>query len=368
MKKWLALLLVAVMVLSLTACGNKEEEEKGTKQNNGKNDPSVVADALYDEAMAKINSGNYEEAYLLLKDVKNTKENKSLIALKNNLVWMPVEILHSDETKLLCAYDKNGNPLSQFVNWDGEYRAEYAYDANGHLLTRNEYEDGELRLTTTYTYDQNGNCLTEKRTYHDGGDDWSLYTYTYTADGHPATQEWTNSDGDWSTYRYTYDADGNCIRRTSIDENDEITTTYTYDADGNCLTEENSHRKYVYTYDKYGNCLTEKVTRSNGSWDEYIYTYDANGNLLTEAYSDSYGDWDKTKYTYDANGNLLSEEFTDADGTETTTYNRTYDQYGNVTAYEEYTASWKLCYFPNGTTEPAWDCLDAACEILDLYY
>ena len=367
MKKWLALFLAVVMVLSLAACGKDKKEDNAKNDKKGDKTTVDVA-ALYDDAMAKINSGNYEEAYLLLKDVKNTKENKNLIALKNKLVWMPVEILRSNETKLLCTYDKNGNPLSQFVNWDGEYRAEYAYDPNGHLLTQKEYEDGELRLTTTYTYDQNGNCLTEKRTYHDGGDDWSLCTYTYTADGLLATQEWTNSDGDWSTYRYTYNKDGNCTHRTSIDEDDEITTTYTYDANGNCLTEENSRRKYVYTYDKYGNLLTEKCSYAREEWDEYIYTYDANGNLLTEAYSDSFGDWDKTTYTYDDNGNLLSKEFTDADGTETTAYNRTYDQYGNVTACEEYTATWKLCYYPNGINEPAWDCLDAACEILDLYY
>lgn len=396
MKKVLALLLTVALLLSLTACGSKKaEEKKGEDKTTDENKPTASTAELYEKAAALIEDGDYEEAYLLLKDVKDTKANEDLIALKNTLVWLPIEIVSSEpDDRLVYTYDDNGNLVKvvrgEFLNatstYDADgncltyecegvdsYRLTYTYDSAGNLIKEWDSRGSQ----SDYTYDANGNCLTKaKSPFYPNNINRIIQTnkttYTYDTNGNCLTEVRTISVADGeeqheATYTYTYDANGNCLTKERIvpvadgEEWREPTYTYTYDANGNCLTKEEPiyGKKTTYTYDTAGNLLAEELTSAYGSGHKRTYTYDSEGNLLTEDYVEKQlgqeDFWYKYAYTYDANGNLLSVDYTSSDNkNQNATYDdRTYDKYGNILTDGPYTASWKLCYYPNGMPEIA---------------
>ena len=289
-------------------------------------------------------------------------------------------------------YDENGNIAS--ITSDG-MTALYDYDADGNLAgytdeRGNVYAytyDTEGRQTsvtingkvTSYTYDGNGNYAS----ITDANSNTSLYSYN--ADG--ALLQFTDANGNVTTYTYnednaltrisyaddtfeayTYNADGELIgwigragqtatytvgaegNYTGVVYSDGKENTFTYDADGYLLSANN----ISFTYDADGNITFQNFAdgrsvqytyNENGQMASYAdelghavnYTYTVNGQY--DALTDEIGGL-IVDYEYDANGFLIKAAY--GNGTYTT---YTYDDYGQVTAIDNYASDGTVASF-----------------------
>lgn len=331
-KKILSLLLAATMLLTLCACGKKEETKPAdadkTPSTNNKPEMDIVA-----EAEALIAAGKYEDAYMLLKDVNEFSGNKAAMELRDKLVWVPVE--------WEWEYTDNRNKPSDREANTYHWICRYTYDENGLLLKKDaepmpsSYLQSDQNSETydkTYTYDENGNCLTI------GSQDGTV-TYTYDKNGNMLSKK---SGAILTTC--TYDANGNMLTErfessSRIEEN-----TYTYDADGNMLT---SHKiwtfpekgttstyKTTYTYDEKGRPLTRhEVKTSSDEEGERVegegFTYDAEGRPIT--YYDRPSMLSMT-VTYDKKGHLIKVDIDGGDEKEGS-ISYAYDKDGRLTKH-----------------------------------
>ena len=127
LRKMLALLLAATMMLSLVACGTNADTKK--KSNKDDDEESTSSDlSLYEQAMAYIDEGDLESAYMLVREVAYAdKENADAYALQVQLVWMPVEVTFPKDDgttgRLAATYDDEGrvltavNEYEHYIEW-----------------------------------------------------------------------------------------------------------------------------------------------------------------------------------------------------------------------------------------------------------
>ena len=365
MKKWLALFFAAMMVLSIAACG----EEKGAKTNKKKEDQSA---SVYEQALAFVEDGDYEAAYLLLKDLKNTNENRKAIELRNKLVWVPLEYTR-DDYSFTCTYDEQGRLLSAVKSTATSHdwlsiRCHYT-DARCTIRTTNG--DGTMEIVAC-TYDEQGRLSS-----------YGPYAYTYDANGNMATREYTKQNGTTEKTVYSYDKDGLRLSEHTIAPNTWSTITYTYDAHGNMVTAETTesnglNHKTLYAYDEVGNLLSKEYFGSDQSpYAYYYYSYDENNNLIKQEKFDPRDGVTEEMVitlTYDSEGDLTA--FTYGKSSVAFTYSAdkrtitrissaeerdyTYDKFGNLIASEGVSVTWKLFYYPHGIPDEISQCCAAA--------
>ncbi len=170
-----------------------------------------------------------------------------------------------------------------------EGRSEVTYDSAGNITSLTYPEGG----TTTYEYDSAGRLIKEENAIG------AAVTYDY--DGAGRLSEKTNARGQKTIY--TYDTEGRLIKM----QDEEGTVSYTYDANGNLLTAEDETGKITRKYDSLNRVTEYTDTRGN----TIKYTYDEAGNVTEITYPGG----EKVKYTYRKNGDL--ESVTDADGVKT---------------------------------------------------
>ena len=300
---------------------------------------------------------------------------------KNNLT----RISHSDGTSESMTYNSNGTlatykdvkgiTTSYTYNTKGQVLSatrngnttSYSYDADGNLAsvtyadsTVSNYQyDSQSRLSVftdvknnaiNYTYDTKGNMTAISRA------DGTSETFSYNAYNDLTT--WTNRRG--GTVKYTYDASGDL---TKIVKSDGTTIQYAYDAQGR-LTQAGG---MTFTYDAYDNLKTQSL---NGK--TLTYQYDSqdrivsisDGNTTTKYSYTVRGDLDKltnasgallVDYDYDAQGRL--SKVTNGNGT----YSRyTYNQYGELTAIDNYSASGSLTSYNRYTYDSNGRCATKA--------
>ncbi len=409
MKKWLALLLAVVMVLSFTACGNSKKEEQKADSTPSTEEKSVT-DTLYDQAIALIEADDLEAAYRLLMDVEDTPENNKLITLRKKLVWVPVEVTLPHDGKqetITFTYNDEGQPLSILNNLFSWVTMQAEYDEDSALIRYTKKDGSVITEEYTYTisvskpltfkctepngdwesevctYDKNNNLLTKETTRSDGSWEkrvWdyrfdtdprcitSTYTYSngnkytfisiYDKSGRELSSETIRSNGSNEKYEATYDENGNLKTVHGIDGDKWETTTYTYDENGNCLMIEEARDGYTekttYSYDENGNCLREWYESSSGWKVEHLYTYDENGNRATTErnYPTEPDNWIKATHAYDEENNCIRMEWSTKDKTGILVYDIYHNPlYSRIDGSEEYiSAQWKLVYYPHGTT------------------
>ena len=394
-KKVLALLLAAVILCSLCACGKKS--------NDNQNKPKTVAKSIN----ALIADGDYAAAYALLESVATDSDDEDILELRSKLIRVPLHFTTDDETIdftydengwLLAAdygstsvtytYDDRGNCLSE--NHSDGTKTVFTYDESNNCLSEKTYKQNDKWEFNNYTYDENGNVLTHENSHNYEEGNWSIDSYTYDERGNILTHQYKNCEsGNGHTYIYSYDEkdnrvteeyvsntgysytlatsyvyddDGNCLSITS----DEETITYTYNDDGKVLTKKRvvsgdlTTYKWVYTYDKKGNVLTEKYSVKSGDAPEKItttaYTYDENGRVLSENCSNSSGVWKQETCTYE-NDRLASRVLTNSNG-EVESYSVTYTEHSDTTTLSTSvngelfcTATYRVFYYPNGASE-----------------
>ena len=195
-------MLGSLALTSLTSCGGNEN------------------DAKYNEALALIDNGDYEEAYDILEALGEYKDSEKL--------------------------------LSRF----------YTFMTHTTRTINGESKGTEISL--------NEDNLPCKITAKNIDGDICVYEYFYDEEKQISKQNVLNFDGTTGVYDYFYNSDGT-VSKVLCTPVSEILPNYyyTYDANGNLLTViiefgDESTNKYEYVYDSLGNLVKETRTARDG--------------------------------------------------------------------------------------------------------
>ena len=318
MKKQIIRLFCLAMILimamgSIVACESPDETE--TK---------------YNDACALIESGDYEEAYAVFKDLGEYKDSEKYLSrftyfpsvVKYDLYDrsgvmkitfgsynMPVRMLtkgtieaEGDYTKDgWYTYDGKGNLMRQAMTYNGDFAAyDYSFDENNNII-KAEYIDGDVvRAVNGYVYDENGVLIRES--YVQDGVVYYDYVNTYDANGNLIKSIYESADGDY-IYDYVYNDDGNLVNDCGETPYGYYNNDYTYDDDG-MLTEkvytDNGELRctFYYTYDSVGNCIKEELHYPDETKDVFTKEYDENGNLTKEVHTYADGTVETVEWQY----------------------------------------------------------------------
>ena len=210
LKKILCLLLAALLVYSMAACG-EDASQGGDKNNDGGN--------------------------------KNPTVPTTTVPPEDDTVWVLVWESNMGSSRYSSyVYDEEGNRVSgEYFNGlekMGDYKFVTTQSSNGGKLVEQWYKhvkDAEFWMQNTYEYDQAGRliCTTD---YDLRGNVGSVYTFTYNDAGQLVEQVMTNEgqmekrltfvyrgellmeghyedkSGSYGHYRYTYDENGNPVK------------------------------------------------------------------------------------------------------------------------------------------------------------
>ena len=311
MKRFLALALVLIMGLAMTACGQTER---------------------YPDIADLLDAGEYENAMLAIYDlyIKNNPptptEDPEVERKYSTLVSALASLVHYTQNQ----YDLDG---FRFVYFDGYEHIHYeGMDAVAWLyetaLELGAYKNAaeiaghftvleNVALEKVYRYtDALGNLVESSRVY-----------YIYNAAGELVSQSMDNGmipdhyPCNYGTPEYTRDENGTLtsVRYLSGDTVNCV-LDYTYGADGQLISEhyrDKDGREYTVTYHCENGVLlrAEGVPYAEGSADTMTveYSYDAQGNLVKKTgipdnwESSGSSKFVKTvQYTYDENGRVAS--------------------------------------------------------------
>lgn len=337
MKKLFSLLLAALLLFSLTACGEMpaEDESTASSESSGENPDSPPADnsadsdqpqqeqqpatsTVYCCTEEKHTSGESGYLYTRTYDEKGNKLTESQARQTGEVIF-----------NYAYTYDAAGNCLTETcTDKDGlGYLCAYTYDEKGNLIKR-EYGNlaGGDPIVTDYTYDEAGKLIAEHKLEQGG---LTLdYTYTYDEAGRLLKKAGTVTGADGAVVQetleeYTYDAAGN---KLSHSDHRGYKEEWTYDGQGNVLSRKELDKSgkvtigELYTYDEHNRVLTESYCTDDVPKEIFIYDYDQDGYLLTKSHCFPDGEalsiHRNYKYTYDDANNLVSEVASDVNGVE----------------------------------------------------
>lgn len=413
MKKWLAVCMCMVLLLSLTACGGRCDCYS----------LPLPEDADYRYGTEQLELGNLAKAYGYFKDSADPRAAEML----EHFVFVPTKVTETDssvgedsvttytydahgnllmkqesgrytwtsdvDTSHTYNYNKNGQVLLHTYKSEGYcYVESYTYDEAGHTISYvySPISDGTTRASGyTRVYDPRGNLLKEERfDIYDEADNF-VTAYSYDEQDRVLTRTVTYYDGDRAEYVYTYADDGSYhttyendsyTRTTWYDKEDRMTKQeltnslgivteiyeYRYDAQGNEVyyRQMYDNREYVSThvYDEQGRLLKNEITDNGEPYSTYVYTYDEAGNKLTYEYFTGAATWGRESFTYDEQGHLLTHQKMGDYGWSDTTY--AYDEAGNRIKGERtshdgtYNEQRSYDEWGNGTTFSCYDISD----------
>ena len=253
MKRLLAILFAVVMVFTLTACGEGEENSGGI-QTTEKADtvtihiPKTITMTLSGDPQDMV-IGPAEYTY---EDGWQTKDSFTVT------YTLPVEGMHQTVTTTISqkkvttkitAQDKETSSSEVIHNEQGKVASQVTYTA------AEQVEKTENK----YTYDEKGRILVyENIIYYTDMEPVSVkqaFTITETADGSVGVYQTGGIE-----YRYTYDADYRLVSNVTTAGGQEL-------------------MRIEYTYDTFGNMLTQTQTTAGGEGASVqivtTYTYEA---------------------------------------------------------------------------------------------
>ena len=309
MRRFTTLLLTALLLLSLVACGGKgtwqEQYDLGMRYlNEGNYQEAVIAFTAAIEIDAKRPEAylGAAEAYIAADDIDAAIAilEKGYAATNDDSLKSRLDEIKSGtfndywgRAKRLSGYDESGA-----LAW---YHL-YTYDAQGRTASAASYDAaGNQTNHVDCIYDESGNALVSFG-YEDNSGTLIRMEKTYNADGLVTKETEIDSDGSIRSSTYQYDGSGNCIRKDDYDESGNLVQylLYEYNAAGLeskwvSYSPDGTLNWYdTFTYDDAGK-LTEQCSYSSDGhlyW-RAVYYYDANGHCTgTE--------------DYDGDGNLLS--------------------------------------------------------------
>ena len=325
MKKLFLLLLSAILVLTmlvgtLVSCTDEETNDDGDKGNNPTADAN---ETKYNEALAFIGEGKYEEAYAAFKALGNYKDTEKYLA---RFIYLPsvVDYILYDRSGVMTVtfgefnlpsrivsegtvgvkdgiytYTDNGLVLKQAVTYEGTLLTyDYIYDASDRLIKAEYCQDGVFVSFNDYEYDENGNCIRQGYTVGET----VVYNYfnTYDENGNMIKIE---SEIDGVVYSFTYDEKGNRIGESSQDPSGTgYNVVYTFDEEGKLIREEytmgETKNVATFKYDENGNRTKQEVLFYDGSKETTTWEYDANGNATKEEFNSTSGVYECVETQY----------------------------------------------------------------------
>ena len=234
MKKLICLLLALVMVMAMTACGDKNKKP-------------------YEEAIAAYNSGMYEEAAEKLAALGDYKDAASLLASINA--------------------EKSGVSL-EISNADGNVSADVEYVIKDGKLIKETftYADGTV-VKNYYKYDDAGLCSSETLNQIDGGKVVISHLYD---NGIKTRSIRTNADKSKDTYEYTCDESGKVTSHVlTLSDGTVEEATYTYsDVTGLLASIETANTMNSFGYNQFNDVSVEYVMVDGEDVSHTSYDYD----------------------------------------------------------------------------------------------
>ena len=329
MKKITAIVLTAVLVLSLCACGSKIDETAQKKMDlydKYENYIDLLEEGNYENLINKLME-KYGDQLQSEPDQPGEPEDPGQTDSPN-----PTE----EERYQLQQYFEIVDSLYWYEQGSGLNVTEY--DENG-VFVRSHREQSALRF-----------CMQklQELTIADSWTEWLQEYYNYGCDYNwdrlellgrfsmvedvMLVQKWTRVDnlGNYSasTAYWTYWEDGRTAYRNDRTD-DAFALIKSEDPMGRC-----SDKTCYYTYDDNG-CVTEiRVGSADHTYYLVTLSYDADGNKVNEHFKSSSDEWDIT-YAYDAQNRLIQVEHPSYAGSSaviTITY--TYDASGNMVQEE----------------------------------
>lgn len=254
---------VTVKQTAIKATGHSYKN--GVCSSCGKADPSAPdPEKLYNEAIALLDSGKYEEAYGKLLSIKDKKDVSEYL---ERFVWV-------------CGKET-------YTNASGAYKSVtvYTINKNGYVTEARESDNTGREYITQYLYETDkGGRLLETARWLVGTDDNTIVEYVYDSYGNLVEKVlWFSFEDAEYKIIYEYDNDGRLVKEINNNFNMPYTVEYSYGSDGK-LTQS-------ATIDAFGTTVTK-------------YEYDKNGLLVKESTNYYDGDGSVT-YEYDENGNLI---------------------------------------------------------------
>lgn len=143
MKKWIALLLAAVLCLSLTACGNgKTEDNSGTSQgqttDNSPQDTDEPSNAELTEQIVEITLDNWQEYFEFRPVVYERKDSyNEITGMQVIYKFLPKEAIAEN----IVDVGEDDERIVFDVQYIDPYACVYRYDLNTQKLTIGEYTE-----------------------------------------------------------------------------------------------------------------------------------------------------------------------------------------------------------------------------------
>ena len=239
MKKLISLLLAMIMVMTMAACGDENK-------------------ALYEEAVAAYNAGNYEEASLklvALGEYKDAAQLLSSIKAEKNGVTTTVTTAEGETSSTTEYIYKDGNLIKETVT----------------------YSDGTT-VKNYYKYDDNGLCTSETLNLVDGGKVVINHLYE---NGIKVRTIRTNADKSKDTYAYTCDEDGKILSHVlTLSDGTVEEATYEYNAQNGWLVAiETANTLTSYGYNQFNDVSAEYVAVDGVDVSKTAYNYHYNYSI-----------------------------------------------------------------------------------------
>lgn len=370
MKKWIAMLLALVMLLSLAAC-DKDDGDNTTATPTGGNATAAPTGGNTQPPVADGENQIPDDGNNQTPDDGNVQPPDdglvNAVCLTQMIKTEESIAGEFDTMRWALEYDEDHNLIACKVYLNDKLYVETTYnkDMNMPLVTKDYDLDGNPSGHCAYTYDENGRCLGYDSTYsYDGETMTNKAEYTYDERGNKLTEKIYlngNLDGD---YRYTYTSDDRLETEWCIFGSEETRTQYTYDEHGNLLriVHTGSDSGYTDTYEntyENGKLVELKVYEDGALYNQIRYDADGNeilwvgydtedgsewvrieslrenGNLVREDVSYG-GEKDHSdSYTYDADGKLIRHEHTTPNGDDYY-FDYTYTQEGDISGVKHY--------------------------------
>lgn len=143
MKKWIALLLAAVLCLSLTACGNgKTEDNSGTSQgqttDNSLQDADEPSNAELTEQIVEITLDNWQEYFEFRPVVYESKDSyNEITGMQVIYKFLPKEAIAEN----IVDVGEDDERIVFDAQYIDPYACVYSYDLNTQKLTIGEYTE-----------------------------------------------------------------------------------------------------------------------------------------------------------------------------------------------------------------------------------
>ena len=341
MKKWIALSLALIILLSLCACKKGGEEPSPqptdtapTKPTPPPSDPpenpapepnfyllkeissSILGQEVYFDMNIQLNyNGDY---HLTGTDHYENGHLSTAVTYRSNTLDLLGKLVYSHDGQIVETYvheyDEKGNPLTitgTDANGTVIYSKIYNYDPNGLVGSCETYHNGQLSYWESYHYDEYG--LRDSFSSGDGNGNL-LYDLRYRnvlEDGKLKAIITLNNGEYYHTVSYNDNGDPITEVRYASGYKELSKIQYTYTESGKPLAEShtNADKKEIYrveyVYDELDQLIEVRRIRSGQLEQKALYTYD-NG-LLTGYKSYTYDQLD-ADYTYIYEPVFLSEE------------------------------------------------------------